>query len=64
MALVKSLSKVDKDSRIAIPKNIRKEAGLKEDQLVEIKVQGSMSVNIKAHKKAVNPFKKQLSYLI
>lgn len=60
MALVKALSKVDKDGRIAIPKNIRKAAGLKEGQLVEIKVQGSRSanINIKAHKKAINPFKK------
>ena len=58
MALVKALSKVDKDGRIAIPKNIRKEAGLKEGQLVEIKAQGSRSANIKAHKKAINPFKK------
>jgi len=40
MALMRGFSKVDEDGRIAIPKNIRREAGLEEGQLVEIKLQG------------------------
>jgi len=55
MALMRGFSKVDKDGRVTIPKNIRREAGLKEGQLVEIKVQGpvlSQSITIKARKQA------------
>lgn len=55
MPLVKGLSRVDKDGRVAIPKNIRKEASLREGQLVEIKVKGSrlaQYITIKAHRKA------------
>jgi AbrB family looped-hinge helix DNA binding protein len=53
MALVKGLSRVDEDGRIAIPKNIRKEAGLSKGQLVEIRVQGTRlaHINIKAYKR-------------
>lgn len=53
MALVKALSRVNKQGQIAIPRNIRKEAGLKEGQLVEIKVQGmrSSQINIRVLKK-------------
>jgi len=40
MALMRGFSRVDEEGRIAIPKNIRREAGLEEGQLVEIKVQG------------------------
>ncbi len=41
MALMRGFSRVDKDGKIAIPSNIRREAKLKEGQLVEVKVQGS-----------------------
>ena len=53
MALVKGLSRIDKDGRIALPQNIRKEAGLKKGQLVEIRVQGTRlaQINIKAYKR-------------
>jgi len=40
MALMRGFSKVDEDGRIAIPKNIRREAGFEEGQVVEIKLQG------------------------
>jgi bifunctional DNA-binding transcriptional regulator/antitoxin component of YhaV-PrlF toxin-antitoxin module len=40
MALMRGFSKVDKEGKIAIPRNIRKEIGLEPDQLVEIKVSG------------------------
>ncbi|MCG2675787.1 hypothetical protein L6386_01395 [bacterium] len=40
MALVRGFSKVDKAGKIPIPGNIRREAGLKSGQLVEIKVSG------------------------
>lgn len=60
MALVKGLSRIDKDGRIAIPKNIRKEAGLRKGQLVEIRVLGTRlsHINIKAYKKGLSPFLK------
>lgn len=40
MALMRGFSKVDEEGKIAIPSNIRREAGLKPGQLVEIKVTG------------------------
>jgi len=40
MALMRAFAKVDKDGKISIPSNIRREADLKEGQLVEIKVSG------------------------
>ena len=40
MALMRAFAKVDKEGKISIPNNIRREVGLKEDQLVEIKVSG------------------------
>lgn len=43
MALMKGFSRMDKEGRIAIPKNIRIEAGFKENSPVEIKVQGTGS---------------------
>jgi bifunctional DNA-binding transcriptional regulator/antitoxin component of YhaV-PrlF toxin-antitoxin module len=43
VALMKGFSRVDKEGRIAIRKNIRKEAGFKENKLVESKVQGTGS---------------------
>jgi len=41
MALMRVFSKIDKEGKLAIPRNIRREAGLKPGQLVEIKVTGS-----------------------
>ena len=40
MALMRVYARVDKEGRISIPNNIRKEVDLKEDQLVEIKLSG------------------------
>ncbi|MEW6456344.1 MAG: hypothetical protein AB1410_06500 [Acidobacteriota bacterium] len=41
MTLMRTFSKVDKDGKIAIPDNIRKEAELREGQLVELKIVGA-----------------------
>lgn len=55
MPLMRGFSKVDSEGRIAIPKNIRREVDLKEDQLVEIKLQGpdlAQYITIKARRQA------------
>jgi bifunctional DNA-binding transcriptional regulator/antitoxin component of YhaV-PrlF toxin-antitoxin module len=41
MTLMRAFSKVDKEGKIAIPSNIQREAGLKEGQLVELKIIGA-----------------------
>jgi len=41
MALIRVISRVDKDGRIKLPANIRRAAGLREGQLVEMKVVGA-----------------------
>lgn len=40
MALVRGFSKVDKEGKIPIPKNIAREAKLEPGQLVELKISG------------------------
>ena len=40
MTLMRGFSKVDKEGRIPIPSNIRREVALNPGQLVEIKVSG------------------------
>jgi len=53
MALMRGFSKVDKEGRIPVPKNIRREANLKEGQLVEVKLQGpglAQYITIKARR--------------
>jgi AbrB family looped-hinge helix DNA binding protein len=40
MALMRAFSKVDKEGKISIPSNIRRQVDLKEGQLVEIKLAG------------------------
>jgi len=40
MALMRAFARVEKDGKISIPGNIRREIDLKEGQLVEIKVSG------------------------
>ena len=55
MALIRAFSKVDGEGKIAIPGNIQREAGLKEGQLVELKIVGASakkSVLITARKSA------------
>jgi len=55
MALIRAFSKVDKEGRIALPGNIQRAAGLKEGQLVELKIVGASakkSVLITARKAA------------
>jgi len=41
MTLMRGFSKVDEGGKIPIPKNIRRETGLEDGSLVEIKVQGT-----------------------
>ncbi|ODS34296.1 MAG: hypothetical protein SCARUB_00555 [Candidatus Scalindua rubra] len=41
--LMRGFSKVDKEGRIPIPKNMSREVKLEPGQLVEIKVQGPLS---------------------
>jgi bifunctional DNA-binding transcriptional regulator/antitoxin component of YhaV-PrlF toxin-antitoxin module len=41
MALIRVISKVDKDGRIKLPVNIRRAAGLQKGRWVEMKVVGS-----------------------
>jgi bifunctional DNA-binding transcriptional regulator/antitoxin component of YhaV-PrlF toxin-antitoxin module len=41
MALIRVISKVEKDGRIKLPANIRRAAGLREGRWVEMKVGGS-----------------------
>lgn len=41
MALIRVISKVDKDGRITLPINIRRAAGLGEGRWVEMKIAGS-----------------------
>jgi len=44
MTLMRAFSKVEKDGEIKLPANIQRAAGLKEGQLVELKIVGT-SVN-------------------
>jgi len=41
MVLVRAFSRVEKDGKIKLPDNIKREAGLKEGQLVELKIVGA-----------------------
>ena len=41
MTLMRAFSKVDKDGKIKLPDNIQREAGLKEGQLIELKIVGA-----------------------
>lgn len=41
MVLMRAFSKVDKEGNIKLPDNIKREAGLKEGQLVELKIVGA-----------------------
>ena len=41
MTLMRGFTKIDKDGKIQIPANIRREAGLGDGQLVEIKITGA-----------------------
>jgi len=41
MVLVRAFSKVEKDGKIKLPDNIKREAGIKEGQLVELKIVGA-----------------------
>lgn len=40
MPLMRAFTKVDKEGKIPIPNNVRRQVDLKEGQLVEIKVSG------------------------
>ena len=55
MTLMRAFSKVDEGGKIAIPRNIQREVGLKEGQLVELKIVGASakkSILITARKSA------------
>ena len=41
MTLMRAFSKLDKEGKIRLPRNIQREANLKEGQLVELKVVGA-----------------------
>ena len=41
MTLIRAFSKVDKEGKIQLPGNIQRAAGLKEGQLVELKIVGA-----------------------
>ena len=41
MALMRAFSRVDKEGKIKLPKNIQREAGLVAGQLVELKIIGA-----------------------
>jgi hypothetical protein len=41
MTLMRAFSKVEKDSKIKIPDNIKLETGIKEGQLIELKIVGA-----------------------
>ncbi|MDO9514524.1 MAG: AbrB/MazE/SpoVT family DNA-binding domain-containing protein [Syntrophales bacterium] len=52
MALMRVFATMEKDGRISIPANIRREIDLKEGQLVEIKVSGpNRAQHIVIHKR-------------
>jgi len=41
MTLMRAFSKIDKEGKIKLPNNIQREAGIKEGQLVELKIVGA-----------------------
>lgn len=41
MTLMRAFSRVDKDGKIKLPGNIQREAGIKDGQLVELKIVGA-----------------------
>jgi len=41
MPFIRGFSKVDKDGKIKLPRNILREAGLKEGQLIELHIVGA-----------------------
>ena len=52
MAIMRAFARVDKEGKIPIPKNIQREADLKEGQLVEVKVSGpAQAHHIVIHKR-------------
>jgi len=48
VALMKVYARVDKDGKVSIPENIRRETGLRPGQLVEVKLLARNSVMISA----------------
>ena len=52
MSLMRAFAKVDKEGKISIPSNIRRQVNLKQDQVVEIKVSGpNRAQHIVIHKR-------------
>jgi len=41
MTLMRAFSRVEKDGKIKLPDNIKREVGIKEGQLVELKIVGA-----------------------
>ena len=52
--MMKAYGRVGEDGKIAVPNNIRREAGLQPGQLVEVKLLGGKSVLITAKKNVVS----------
>jgi len=55
MSLMRAFAKVDKDGKISIPGNIRREVDLKEGNVVEIKVSGPVQAHHIVIHKRKNP---------
>ena len=52
MALMRVFARVDKEGKIPIPDNIRREVGLQPGQLVEVKVHAKKSIMVSAREQA------------
>ena len=55
MTLMRGFARVDKDGRIPIPANIRRETELGEGRLVELKVQGPANAQFLVVRKRTSP---------
>jgi len=55
MALMRGFAKVDDKGRIPVPKNMCRETGLKQGQLVELKVQGPANAQFLVIRKRAAP---------
>lgn len=55
MTLMRGFARVDEKGRIPIPKNMAREAELKQGQLVELKIQGATPAQFLTIKKRTTP---------
>ena len=52
MAMLRVFARVDKEGKVSIPDNIRREVGLQPGQLVEVKVLAKKSIMVSARENA------------